>query len=679
MIDKRTHRLLDALSDLDDATLDAARPSIADSATDITDPLPRAAKTPGRKKWPISRRGMRRIIALAASIALVFAIALYLFIPVEDAPRIAKYEDDEYYPLISAIANFYYEKTGYRNNFDRLLDGILDMFLARGGSDISPTPPADFGSAGSAPGGEVPEGSSQNGSYVEVTDNQVADVIESDIMKATDKYIFRLASRVAYNNNLYLRVYSVAGEATALVSELELSLESDNGIVIANATEMYLSADATRVTLVERYHDNDYNFHTLIRAVDVSDVQNMSVVGEVVISGNYTDSRMVGDLLLVVGNYTPKRASIDYGDPTTFVPHVTDKNGTHPVGMENVLLPEELSDMGCSVVTLIDTTSLEAVDSAALYNFTDTLYTTAESIYLVNSFSKEKITDEGISYGFVAYSEIARLSWSEDGIDLCGRVTVEGDVKDQYSLDERDGHLRVVTTTTTTFDEDGEYVHDFDASLFILNIDGMTIRTSVEYFAPTGERAMSVRFDGDRLYVCTALVIDPVTFCDPVYFFDLGDYDNITATDTGDIDGYSSSLIQYPNGILLGVGEVDGFDKLEIYREEDGKVISVDKHVFDGLVSSEYKSYFIDREHSLIGMDIIDYSEIDPELGVPEGAGKHIYAVFSLAGDDITLVSALPMNAGYSLNRTRAVAIGDYLYITNENGIFTINLFGGSD
>ena len=100
MIDKRTHRLLDALSDIDDATLDAARPSIADSATDITGPSPRAARTPGGKRpRPISRRGMRRIIALAASIALVFAIALYLFIPVEDAPRIAKYEDDEYYYL----------------------------------------------------------------------------------------------------------------------------------------------------------------------------------------------------------------------------------------------------------------------------------------------------------------------------------------------------------------------------------------------------------------------------------------------------------------------------------------------------------------------------------------------------------------------------------------------------
>lgn len=668
MMDKRTHRLLDALSDIDDATIDAARPTVGAAADTPRANKPTPAKTSGGRHPRRTGIATRRIIALAASIALVFAMALYLFIPIDDSPRIAKYEDSEYYPLISAMAGYYYKPTGNRNNFDRIASAVLNAFFKKG-TDTSPG--VDF-----APMPDTPDGS-QNGSYVEVTDNQVAGVVESDLMKATDRYIFRIASRVGYTNNLYLRVYSVAGEASALISELELSMEWDNGVVITNATEMYLSADATRVTLVERFRDNDYRFHTLIRTVDVSDVSNMSVVGEAVISGNCTDSRMVGDLLLLVSNYTPKSASIDYGDPATFVPHLTDKNGTRPVGMEDVILPDELTGADCSVVTLIDTTSTEVIDSTALYNFTDTLYATADSLYLVNSFSREKLTDEGYTLGFVAYSEIARLSWGADGIELCGRATVEGDVRDQYSLDEHEGYLRVVTTTTTTFDEYGNYVHDFDASLFILNTDGMTLRTSVEYFAPTGERAMSVRFDGDRLYVCTALIIDPVTFCDPVYFFDLSDYDNVTSTDTGNIDGYSSSLIQYPNDILLGVGEENGFDKLEIYREEDGRVISVDKHVFDGLVATDYKAYFIDREHSLIGMDIGWYSEIDPNLGVPSTEHRHIYAVFSVAGDEITLVSALPMNYdGYSLERTRAVAIGDYLYITNESGIYTINLFG---
>lgn len=664
MIDKRTHRLLDALSDIDDATLDAARPAVGATADTPRASNPTPANTPRRRRPRfIHRIGKRRIIALAASIALVFALALYLFIPVKDAPRIAKYEDDEYYPLISAFANYYYKPTGNRNNFDRIASAILSAFAPRGGSSA----PAD---PGAKP--DTPDGSSQNGNYVEVTDNQVADVISPDLMKATDRYIFRLSTR----DGMKLRVYSIADGMTGLVSELDLPVREKDRIISSSVTEMYLSADATRITLVEKYRDSNYDYYALVRTVDVSDTRNLSVVGEVVISGGYADSRMVGNLLLVVGNYTPKRASIDYDDPTTFVPHYTDKNGTHPVGMEDMVLPDKLKDAECSVVTLIDTASTEVVDSVALYNFTDTLYATADSLYLVNSFTREKVSDEGHSYGFFDYSEIARLCWGEEGIDLCGRATVEGDVRDQYSLNEHEGHLCVVTTTTATRVGDGIFERKLNASLFILNIEDMTLRTSVEYFAPKGERAMSVRFDGDRLYVCTALVIDPVTFCDPVYFFDLGDLDNVTATDTGDIDGYSSSLIQYPNGILLGVGVENGFNKLEIYREEDGRVVSVDKHIFDGVASTEYKSYFVDRERLLIGMEILMYCEIDPVLGTPLGQNRKIYALFSLAGDKITLVSAVPMDGGYAIERTRAVAIGDYLYITNEKGIHSVRLFG---
>ena len=93
-----------------------------------------------------------------------------------------------------------------------------------------------------------------------------------------------------------------------------------------------------------------------------------------------------------------------------------------------------------------------------------------------------------------------------------------------------------------------------NASLFVINLSDNSIRASVEGFAPEGEEVASVRFEGDKLYVCTAVIR---LFSDPVFFFDLSDYENITYTDTGYIEGFSSSLINLGEGYLLGIGNED--------------------------------------------------------------------------------------------------------------------------
>ena len=123
-------------------------------------------------------------------------------------------------------------------------------------------------------------------------------------------------------------------------------------------------------------------------------------------------------------------------------------------------------------------------------------------------------------------------------------------------------------------------------------------------FAPDGEDAQSVRFDGTNAYVCTAEVI---TFKDPVYFFDLSDLRNITWTDTGTIDGYSTSLIQFGGDYLVGIGFGDrGFLKIEAYAQEEDQVIALAAYEQKASYSSAYKSYFIDRQRQLIGLAMMD-------------------------------------------------------------------------
>jgi len=91
-------------------------------------------------------------------------------------------------------------------------------------------------------------------------------------------------------------------------------------------------------------------------------------------------------------------------------------------------------------------------------------------------------------------------------------------------MDQYVGILRVVTSTAVTgFRETfyGEFVSvtnnvtERNVNLYCVDLTDWTVKASVIGFAPAGEEATSVLFDGVNAYVCTAEVI---TLTDPVYF-----------------------------------------------------------------------------------------------------------------------------------------------------------------
>ena len=198
-----------------------------------------------------------------------------------------------------------------------------------------------------------------------------------------------------------------------------------------------------------------------------------------------------------------------------------------------------------------------------------------------------------------------------------------------------------------------------NASLYIFDLSDYSERRSIKYFAPNGEEAMSVRFDGDELYVCTAEV---VTMTDPVYFFDLSDYDNITSTDTGTIDGSSTSLIQLGDGFLLGIGYGKYRTlKVEVYRETENGVISVDSYERDLTFSTEYKSYLIDRENGLIGIPVYYAKGRDAFI-------EYRLLHFDGTSIDDLMITPIVSESPYivSLSDMRGFVESGYLYVLGE-------------
>ena len=614
---------------------------------------PRAMKK--RPSW-------QRWTALAACICLlVTALNLVLFVPYDTTPPdVSRYENSEYYSVIQSINALTFQKPKYKNNFQTLWNTLTSI-----GRDFVK---GDMMAPGAAEDAEGP-----NQKYEEVTDNQVAGVIEGDIFKRSDKYIYYTSGK-----NLY--VYSIDKENSRRLFSCSLDRSQDeiNGYYYTRAFEMYLSTDCTTLTVIMPFYsmNKDGWARSLIDIVslDVTDPANVRETKRITVTGDYLSSRVVDGRLMLMTNMLVRDP--DFSDESTFLPQIDTGNGFYSIAPENIMLPETLSSPRYTTVFLLDEKTLEVKGDAAFLSYSQEVYVSRDSIYATSQYTDQVELDDGYTKREVM-TEIARLSYENDTLTPMGKTTVSGRVKDQYSLDEYEGVLRVVTTTDTSKfketitgnnasvmipNDDGNSDLGIGAALYCIDINTWELLAEVKNFAPKGETVESVRFDGDKAYVCTAVV---VTLTDPVFFFDLSDLSNITVKDTGVIDGYSSSLVNWGDGYLLGIGFNDRRElKIEVYEEGESGVNSVTAYE-PGFASfsQEYKAYFIDRENSLIGLGVTDYMN--------NYGGESLERYIVLHFDGFRLNEVLNVGIGAYPDYCRATLIDGYMYILGQEG-FTV-------
>ena len=611
---------------------------------------------------PNPMSGRKRILSIAASLAILVALSLYLFLPYgTPKSNLSEYESSSYFPVIEKLEAYRQLQNApkFSNNFEKLLSVIGGAFAPKYDMDSAP---GDAAPPQSGPdGGNFGEnGVAGNGNYIENTDNQVAGVIEGDLMKMTDKYIFRLGTKIIpidkYRGTVVdvLRVYSIEKEDSALISEFEIT-RFENESYLSLDYEMYLSKDGNTLTLTKKISGQ-----VGVISIDVSDVNNITERARFSMDGDLNTSRMVDGKLLLVTDFSFYRNRIDYSDPKTFVPTVESDGVDSPIASDEIICPDKVTDQKYSVVVLLDSENLEILGSKALLNFTSDVYVSENNLYITREYVEEKDNKR------TTLSDIAVMNYREDNLSEYKILTVKGTAKDQYSFDELDGHLRVVTTTfrqsTNILGNTVSSSANRSASLYVINLESGETVASVENFAPEGEEATAVRFDGDKCYVCTAVV---VSFTDPVFFFDLSDYDNITYTDTGIIEGYSDSLINYGDGILLGIGREDwSTAKVEIYVETDEGVKGVDEYKFQGDYSLVYKSYLVNRENNLFGFAIRDLLDYDTMKYT-----RNCYALLTIEGESLNL-QIITFDFDIEVDRVRAVYLDGYLYLTTDEDLF---------
>ena len=635
---KKNERLLGSIGNIDEKFIEEAEGKM---------------KKKSKKNRLSHDLGIGKVIRMAASFVILVGLGLFLFWPTYNVRYdAADYADSQYQPLIEKIEPYRYNATKkpYANNFELALQSLDMIFtgILMGGTDMAP--------------GDVPEYEAMGDAYVESTDNQVSGIIEADIVKTTEKYLFRLA------NNEILRIYSLEGENSKLISEYYIpGIEGSYSI---DDAEMYLTEDCKTVIVITDYisriEGKSYVRRVGISSIDVSDPANPVKVGDLSIDGLYNTSRLVDGKLLLVSEYSFNIRNVDYSNPETYVPKVTRNGEDSLLEMSEIYAPDGINSSRYSVVASVDVENFEISGVNGLLNFTNSVYVSENNLYITREYTK-KIEHEDGTISSELTSDIAVLGYANEGLDR-QVLTVSGSVKDQYSMDEKDGHLRVVTSTNKYTVENAllginpKIIES--ASLYVIRLSDGSLVASVEDFAPNGEEVASARFDGDTLYVCTAVV---VTFTDPVFFFDLSDYSNITYTDTGVIDGFSSSLINLGEGFLLGIGQENwSTNKVEIYEEGAGAVNSVDVFKFGGEYSQDYKDYLVNREENLFGFEFV----ADANYG-------HSYVLLQFDGYKLNVVSATRISAkNYSYGgifQSRGILRDGILYIVTDECMVVVD------
>lgn len=442
------------------------------------------------------------------------------------------------------------------------------------------------------------------------------------------------------------------------------------------------------------YNSDNSKSYTVIMQYDISDISSPVLDNYHVVDGSMISSRLADNYVYVVTSKNINMYIDDEEGVTKGLARIENdcipKVDNEEIPFEKIYIADGAEgEYSYEIITSfhVGNGELKYTDNSAVLNNSGNIYVSNNNIYTMSEKWEEKEEEQDTGMSRVTRSEntkIYKFSYEKGNITTSAVGIVPGNVQNQFSLDEYNGYLRLVSTINEySYDryENGEDII-LDVSpvnnnaLFVLD-ENLNICGSVENIAE-GERIYSARFMGDYGYF--------VTFkqTDPLYVVDLSEPQNPVILDALKVTGFSNYLHPWAENVLLGVGEEADLDgrttgvKIALFDISDKTNISeISKIVFENTFSNDtvdYKRMMVAPEKSLFGISI--WFEMSDDL-----YGNQ-YCLFKYENGGFTNVFQYNYLGGesdseyeYSFYDYRSLYIGDYLYIvTLDNGVISVNL-----
>jgi inhibitor of cysteine peptidase len=534
------------------------------------------------------------------------------------------------------------------------------------------------------------------------TNVQVEGVDEADIVKTDGEYL-----------------YLVKDDSIRIIDAQDpYSLREISSITFSDETfmpeEMYLSDDIA--TIIGQSYSWDVKSDevksawysgglTKVYMIDISNKNSMKIDREVAVEGYMNSSRKVDDMLYLVTNlsryYYPiyyrdyeddyildsadeSEEDTDDLDLDEFLPHYRDSaegNETEiACACDDIYYPPYADPQSYLLVFAIPTDNInKSVEKQVIMGGGDTIYASTENLYVADN------TYNWYS-GYSANTVIYKFSLGDE-LDYLGKGEVEGTLLNQFSMDEHDDNLRVVTTTQMSWSS------GLSNNLFILDED-LEVIGELNDLAE-GEKIYSARFMGDRAYMVTFKQIDPL------FVFDLSDPTSPEVLGELKIPGVSDYLHPIDENHILGFGldtpseevvEASGwvwyqgvkiamFDVTDVNNPQELYKEIIGDRGTSTPINYDHHALFYDAERELMAVPVT-VAEIDDDLkeedvedwqyGDTTFQGAYVYHVsvedgFELIGkmshfSESTFEELGEYYYGGERDIERVVRIGEYLY-----------------
>ena len=391
------------------------------------------------------------------------------------------------------------------------------------------------------------------------TNIQVENVDEADITKTDGDYIYSIS-----DNNVIITNAKDPKEIK-IETKIDLGDNIPEDLILYKNQLVVICARSQNRTTYSYYRNNN----TVVNIYDITTKENPILLKEYELHEPYYTSRCINNNLYVIasGNLRKEDKNTDKIDRK-----YTEDSVEKEIEVKNI---KKLKDVETTKQTLISMVDLENTSKKVNINSylidISNAYVSENNIYLLNQkydyntdsleikkmFGLKGVIGLFEDYDKYDYSstyktEIYKFDISKNGtVNYKTKNKIEGKTINQYSLDEKNGHLRVAL-----YDNEGARIAIFNEDLKQIGI--------TDYVAK-GERMYSSRFIEDKAYLVTYKTIDPL------FVIDLSNETKPEILGKLKIPGYSTYLHPYDENHLIGIGmETEEF----VNRDSNGKVIS---------------------------------------------------------------------------------------------------------
>ena len=389
----------------------------------------------------------------------------------------------------------------------------------------------------STPAPAAAESNGTQGGYADSnyssTNVQVEGVDESDIVKTDGKFIYisggNQVSIVRADGAVLTSTDTIKTADGLTLNELYID---DGRLVIlgsrydqASPIPYKESVPAESGKMIAPYIPGKSFTYAGIYAIDQAG--KATLLKEIEVEGNLRSSRKTDNFLYLVSNQY-----IYSIDPDGITPYVRDtavSDKAAPLTVDSIITFPGKTSSSYLNITAID------IDDPAAPSHTESLLGAGDQIYMnsnalyVAAYDYENNT-----------AKTSVIKFKIDGLNFgyAASGKVNGNILNQFSMDEYDGNFRIATTSWNNIENDN--------ALYVLDQNLNTIG-AVEGLAK-GERIYSVRFIGDTGYVVTYRNIDPL------FVIDLSVPEKPTVVGELEVPGFSNYLHPLSDKLVMGIG-----------------------------------------------------------------------------------------------------------------------------